>query len=184
MGVHSYAPRVANGGESALLVEVPEAESLVSALRRLHDPVATRGVPAHVTVLFPFLGPEHLDDRSLAGVRALAAAHEPFDFELQRIDEFPGTVWLAPEPPEPFRALTREAAIRFPDHPPYSGLFPDIVPHLTVGHADPETIPELRAEVKRTINGQLPVASTARTLALWSHEGEEWRRYAAFPLGG
>lgn len=184
MGVHSYAPRVVNGGESALLIEVPEAEPLVSELRRRHDPIATRGVPAHVTVLFPFSGPEHLDDQSLSGVRALAAAHQPFDFALERIDEFPGTVWLAPEPSEPFRALTLDAATRFPEHPPYSGLFSDIVPHLTIGHADPSAVPELRAEVKRSINGQLPVASTARTLALWSHEGEEWRQYAAFPLGG
>ncbi|HEX5613970.1 MAG TPA: 2'-5' RNA ligase family protein [Acidimicrobiia bacterium] len=173
-----------NGGESALLVEVPEAEALTSELRLRHDPVAARGVPAHVTVLFPFCGPEQLDDPMLASVRALAAAHAPFEFSLERIEEFPGTVWLAPEPAAPFQALTLDAAARFPDHPPYSGLFSDIVPHLTVGHAAPEAIPELRAEVKRAVNGYLPLAATARTLALWSHEGEEWRRFAAFPLGG
>jgi 2'-5' RNA ligase len=174
---------VPNGGESALLVEVPEAEALVSDLRLRYDPVAARGVPAHVTVLFPFKGPERLDDRTLAAVRALAAAHEPFAFELARIEEFPGTVWLAPEPATAFQTLTYAAAARFPDHPPYSGLFADVVPHLTVGHAAPDDVAKLRHEVEQALEDHLPVRATARTLALWSHEGEEWRRFAAFPFG-
>ncbi|HYN34704.1 MAG TPA: hypothetical protein VES40_18925 [Ilumatobacteraceae bacterium] len=39
---------------SALVVLVAEAETLISAHRLRHDPVAARGVPAHVTVLHPF----------------------------------------------------------------------------------------------------------------------------------
>lgn len=172
-----------NGGESALLVEVPEAEPLVSALRLRHDPVAARGVPAHVTILFPFKAPDQLDDRSLEDVRELAAKHRPFEFELARVEEFPGTVWLAPEPAESFVALTEDAAARFPDHPPYLGLFADIVPHLTVGHADTPALPALRREVEAAVEDALPLVATAHTLSLWSHEREEWRRFATFPFG-
>ena len=42
-------------GDSALLVPIPEAEPIVAELRLEHDAIAARGVPAHVTVLFPFV---------------------------------------------------------------------------------------------------------------------------------
>lgn len=42
-------------------------------------------------------------------------------------------MWLAPEPAEPFRALTELVWHRFPECPPYGGVHPDVVPHLTVG---------------------------------------------------
>ena len=43
--------------ETALIVEVSEAEEAVHEWRARHDSVAARGVPAHVTVLFPFVAP-------------------------------------------------------------------------------------------------------------------------------
>ena len=42
---------------SAVLVQVPEAERVVSRHRARLDAAATAGVPAHVTVLFPFVPP-------------------------------------------------------------------------------------------------------------------------------
>ena len=41
--------------ESAVLVPVPEAERAVSRHRARLDGAAARGVPAHVTVLYPFV---------------------------------------------------------------------------------------------------------------------------------
>lgn len=40
--------------ESALVVLVPEAEALVKSFRDRHDPSAAAGVPAHITLLYPF----------------------------------------------------------------------------------------------------------------------------------
>ena len=39
---------------SGLIIEVPEAETAVAAWRERLDPQAVLGVPAHITVLFPF----------------------------------------------------------------------------------------------------------------------------------
>ncbi|WP_079312549.1 hypothetical protein [Microbispora sp. GKU 823] len=44
--------------ETALVVEVPSAEPLVRGLRERYDSFAAYGMPAHVTVLYPFL-PRH-----------------------------------------------------------------------------------------------------------------------------
>jgi hypothetical protein len=39
--------------QSAIVVVVEEAEPVVGAHRLRHDPVASLGVPAHVTILYP-----------------------------------------------------------------------------------------------------------------------------------
>src|SRR4051812_37947925 len=47
---------------SGLIVEVPESESVVGHHRDALDINARGGVPAHVTVLYPFLPPHLIDD--------------------------------------------------------------------------------------------------------------------------
>jgi hypothetical protein len=47
----------ATAAESAVLVPVPEAERGVSGHRNRLDRAAVWGVPAHVTVLYPFVPP-------------------------------------------------------------------------------------------------------------------------------
>ena len=49
--------------ESAILVPVPEAGPVVGRLRARLDRSASRGVPAHVTVLYPFVPPEQSPPR-------------------------------------------------------------------------------------------------------------------------
>src|ERR1700729_2595365 len=44
--------------ESCLLVPVPEAEAVVGRVRGRLDRAAAWGVPAHVTILYPFVLPE------------------------------------------------------------------------------------------------------------------------------
>ena len=44
--------------ESGIILPVPEAEPIVQALRLDHDPSARLGVPAHITLLYPFAPPE------------------------------------------------------------------------------------------------------------------------------
>ena len=47
--------------QTALIVRVPETEPCVAALRERFDPSAALGVPAHITVLHFFMGPEASD---------------------------------------------------------------------------------------------------------------------------
>ena len=78
---------------TALVVVVPEAELLVGRLREQYDhPAGGLGVPAHVTLLFPF--GDHAD-----GLEELFAAAEPFDFSLARTARFAEQpiLFLAPE---------------------------------------------------------------------------------------
>lgn len=62
-----------------LLVEVPEAEPVVREHRLRLDPVTEKGVPAHVTALFPFVTVNGLDDEVLDCVLSVAARHPAFE---------------------------------------------------------------------------------------------------------
>ena len=71
--------------QSALIVRVPEAEPYVADLRARFDPVASRGVPAHVTILVPFVPPARIDADVLRRLRAALAGTREFAFRLAEV---------------------------------------------------------------------------------------------------
>lgn len=156
---------------TALIVPVPEAESQVGDLRLAHDGSAARGVPAHVTILFPFLDTEELDEAALAD---LISRFPAFDFELDRVEQFPdGATWLRPTPSRPFVDLTAAVWQRWPEHPPYEGLHDEVIPHLTLS----ETPIDVRME--------LPIAARAREVTLIEEEPSgQWIARLHLPLLG
>jgi 2'-5' RNA ligase len=154
-----------------LIIAVPEAEPHVAGLRSLHDPSAALGVPAHITILFPFAPPGTVDEDALAG---LVASHAAFAFELASVEHFDDDVtYLAPAPASPFSALTRAVAARWPGYPPYEGVHAEVIPHLTVGMARLELEPPL------------PISCQAREVLLIEEEvpGGHWRLRRRLPLG-
>jgi 2'-5' RNA ligase len=121
--------------QSALLIPVPEAEGVVGRYRAEYDPVAASGVPAHITLVVPWLPPDQISDGDLDELRDALAGTGAFDFSLDAVSWFGRSVlWLAPSPAKPFQALTAVLAERF-STPPYDDEFDEVVPHLTVGHA-------------------------------------------------
>ena len=92
--------------QSTLLVPVLAAEPWVKDLRQRYDPIATVGVPAHITVLFPFISPDLITDDDLARATETFQRFRPFEFRLEQVDRFPESLYLVPEPDEPFISLT------------------------------------------------------------------------------
>src|SRR3954470_24400900 len=84
---------------SALIVAVPEAEPAVAAHRERLDRATRWGIPAHVTVLYPFLPPHDLDQRVAAVLAAVAAREPAFDLTLRLITgrEDDGSTWSTVE---------------------------------------------------------------------------------------
>ena len=117
-------------GQTALIVVVPEADAYVREIRLQHDSSAALGVPAHITLLYPFAGGDEVDEQALG---ELLAGHTAFEFVLDRIERWnDGIVWLHPEPSQPFEELTAAIWRRWPDYPPYAGTIERVIPHLTV----------------------------------------------------
>ena len=143
----------------------------MAELRLVHDRAAALGVPAHITILFPFAAPESVEEDAIAG---LVGSHPAFAFELASVEHFDDNVtYLAPVPAAPFSALTRAVAARWPDYPPYEGVHDEVIPHLTVGEARLELEPPL------------PISCRAREVLLIeeAEPGGHWRVRRNFPLG-
>jgi len=167
--------------ETALVVEVPEAEPLVSEWRAKHDWSAQRGVPAHITILYPFAPTERVDKELLDGLRQLFARRPAFSFHLPRVARFPEVAWLAPEPAEPFKALIELVAGEYPDYPPYEGMHDEVIPHLTVA----EGTVDLQDEVEAVLSPHLPIEARADSVSLLAEDlNERWHRAERFPLEG
>ena len=49
-------------GQTAIIVPVGAAEPIVGRWRTRFDPAAAAGVPAHVTIIYPFLPGHDIDD--------------------------------------------------------------------------------------------------------------------------
>lgn len=56
--------------ESAIIVPVPETERVVGRHRQVLDRAASRGVPAHITVQYPFIRPDQVTTSTIAEIEA------------------------------------------------------------------------------------------------------------------
>jgi 2'-5' RNA ligase len=169
--------------QTALIVPVPEAETAVGRFRASLDRAASWGVPAHVTVLYPFLPPKRIDDDVLATLRGIVAGVPRFEVALTHVDWFGDTVvWLAPQPDRPFRHLTADVWQRFPEAPPYAGAHTDVVPHLTIGHDSPRSVLEHAA---RVVSAHVPIRAVIGVVRLiaGTPDCSPWRTVCEFPLG-
>ncbi len=171
-------------GRSALLIPVPAVEPVVGEWRSLYDPSAACGVPAHITLLVPFVRPTEIDVALLEELRAHFAAVKPFAYRFPTFARFPGVVYLAPEPARPFRTMIADLHARFPDHPPYGGIHDDVVPHLTVADRRDRLDIVLMQRIERALGPRLPLAARATEVWLMAERRKRWRRKARFPLGG
>lgn len=167
---------------STLLVPIPEADDVTSPFWPDWAPPKARGVPAHVSILFPFLRKRALTGEALGQIAEAAAAVAPFTVRFRRTGRFEHTVFLVPEPARPFAELTRQIVARFPASPPYRGAHGTALnPHLTV-----LTCPDEKAlgRAEREVRLSLPLRSRVRELCLMvEDEHGGWRQHRSFPLG-
>jgi hypothetical protein len=171
--------------ESAILVPVPEAGPVVGRLRARLDRSASCGVPAHVTVLYPFVPPQQITAAVMEMAAAAVKSVPGFGCRFAGTDWFGEDVlWLAPEPAGPFRALTAAVHAAFPQYPPFDGAFADVIPHLTVGDRPEGGISALRAAQAQVLP-MLPVPThvSCAWLMTGTRAPASWQRLAAFPLG-
>jgi 2'-5' RNA ligase len=171
--------------ESALVVLVPEAEAVVKPFRDQYDPSAAAGMPAHITLLYPFKVPDEVDQMTLDRLRDCFACFEPIPFSLGTIQRFPDQVlYLAPEPDESFRQLTVSIWNLFPETPPYGGKWPDVIPHLSVAQlANEQQLAAIAADFAMASQRKLPIRAIASKVALMDTRSGHWSVRAMFSLG-
>jgi len=164
---------------SAIVVRIPVPHAIERARRRW-DSGARAGVPAHVTILFPFLPAGRLGPGIRRALATIAVAHEPFDVRFARAGRFTDVVYLAPEPSAPFVRLTEAVVARFPAYPPYEGAFDEVIPHLTVADSHDAPLDEMATQAR----AELPFDHRVAALEVIVEGGDgRWRTRWRLPLG-
>jgi len=162
---------------------VPEAERYIARYRERYDPSARRNVPAHVTVLYPFMPPADIDDAVRAQLAAIARAVPRFDYRLAETRRFPVALYLAPQPDHSFAALTESMARAFPEYPPFEGKFPTVVPHVTVAHADEPQLCEIEVELRIALPPGGGIKAHCSEMILIENSSGRWEEMQRFALG-
>jgi 2'-5' RNA ligase len=168
--------------DTALICRVPEAERYISRYRERYDPSARRNVPAHVTVLYPFVPLARVDAEVVARLREIAASVRCFDYRLAQMRRFPVALYLAPDPDLSFSALTDAVWRAFPDHPPFEGKFDTVVPHVTVAHGDEPQLCEIEVELRIALPAS-GVKARCSELVLIENSSGRWEEMHCFALG-
>jgi 2'-5' RNA ligase len=169
---------------TAVVIAFPDASAAVDAWReRTCSDRPSIGIPPHVTLLFPFVPAERVDEGVIAELQRLFAATSPFAVTFRELRRWPETVYLAPEPPEPFARLTEAIAERWPGYPPYEGVHETVIPHLTVAYGDDALLGEVEADVKP----KLPIEAHVTEAVLLEELEPNWGRWgerARFAFAG
>ncbi len=171
---------------TGLVVAVPAAESLVADFRRRrHADSVARRIPAHVTILFPFVTVEELDAAVRDRVASQFREQQAFDASLVEVGRFPEHVWLAPAPKERFVGLISATCERFPETPPYEGAFDTPTPHLTIGEAaDGQPIDAVIEAARRELAPALPLRFRVDAATLMEEQADgTWAARDGFPFG-
>jgi 2'-5' RNA ligase len=168
--------------QNAIILPVPEAELAVAKLRNKYDPYALKGIPAHISINYPF---NIQNNQSTIGLHSklnkLFSEMSIFKYQLTEISTFSEVIYLSPYPTEKLTNLIARVFERFPESPPYNGEFSPI-PHLTIAQVDENKLFHVKEEIVSQITKFLPINAIAKEI--WWIENREgiWKIVDVFQL--
>ncbi|MBS0389472.1 MAG: 2'-5' RNA ligase family protein [Proteobacteria bacterium] len=149
-------------------------------LRERYDPAARRGLGAHITIMYPLLPPERLDEAVLRRIADIAAGVECFRYKLTHVARFPATIYLAPKPASRFADLHERFRSVFADAD--SGSHAAYVPHLSVARNLTGDDHGVDAELKALLARSGPIDCACHALSLQENGSGLWRELRSFEL--
>jgi 2'-5' RNA ligase len=168
--------------ETALVLVLDEAQPFDAVRREFARWSVERGIPFHITLLFPFAPRSELSDEVLARARAFFAVQAPFAFELTRIAMWPHDVYAVPEPDDELLDCMRGLHELFPQWPPYGGIHDTVVPHATLGEdLDAAAVYPV---IEQRVRKHLPRSYRADAATLLEeYAPSKWRERERIPFG-
>lgn len=161
--------------QSALILEIPEAEPLLRAARLK---TSQGGLGPHVTILYPFLDPRSLRGEVHEQLAEICRARPALPLRFPAVGRFPGHTHLPVTPPDDCVELTNAVTRRWPEAQPYGGAYTTVIPHLTVMDG------QLEGRDLELLEGRLPLETAADALICMVNNGFGWRRLWRIPFHG
>lgn len=167
---------MAYAGQTGVIIPVPEAQPLLAAVAERYPEAVRSGVPAHLSLLYPFLPADALDEHVLDELRKIFAGQVPTPVKFAACYRSGGFVALRPEPVEGVGALAGAVQSRWPDVVPYEGLH-DADPHVTVAL---HTTEQRAADIERDLVPEwVPLSAELREAWLVVFDGQ-WQLRSRF----
>lgn len=169
-------------GVTAVDLALPD---LAPILAPFNDPSFPRGMPPHVTLLYPWR-PAPLDDDDFDALARALAGVPPLRLRIGTVQRFDvdRLLYLAVEPFDALQMLMRRVADAFPETPPYGGAIADPIPHVTVRRCtDDDECRDWSGRLEGALAPQRPIDVIADHVTV--HEltiDETWHARAALPL--
>lgn len=150
--------------------------------RRIGAFDAAMGVPAHLTMLYPFVEPSGLTGEVRGALREVASRHPRFAYELTGMATWPDTIYVSVIPTDPFVRLQRDLQEAFPEFPIYGrdASF-QFVPHVTIAEGSSIDDPSIRADRAWRALPRSARASAIELIA--TGRDDRWRVVWRIPLG-
>jgi 2'-5' RNA ligase len=166
---------------TALILRVALPPRL-EALRMRSVPDAADGLPAHLTVAYPFAEPVAIDEAVIGLVADVVGSRSPWTMTLAGHRRWPDAVYAAVDPAAPAIALQADLAAAFPSLPIYGGTIDVFVPHVTVAEGPAVGDPTVDAHPGWN---DLPHTQTVNEVELIVRgEDRLWRVQRRFPMLG
>ncbi len=168
---------------SAVVIFAPPSVQMVAIpLLQRYGPNALVRVPAHITILVPFVPVERLD-QACEVLKEIGREIEPFEVTMSGYGSFPRIAFMTPLNPKPIQAVFQRIYEAFPECPPYGGAFgDDMHPHMTVGEFSSE---ETQKEV--ILPDYEPITFRVERLHVLQGIAQAalpWITHSVIPLGG
>jgi 2'-5' RNA ligase len=171
---------MADAGDGTALIITLRLPAALEDLRRRCVPDAAAGLPAHATLLYPFMAAQALDDAVRATLERVISPHAAFSFRLAGLGRWPGVLFASVEPEAPFRSLYADLLAAFPQFPSGRGRF-EFVPHVTIAVEPAASAPETAIDPAWR---SLPVGRRASRAELIIRGPTGWDGRWSFPMRG
>lgn len=167
---------------TVFMVRVPEAENMVDPLRKHYDSRAVAGAPAHIVILSPFKAPELITDGTIQKASKVFSSFHPFTFFLNDIGRWPETTFLLARPAHYFTDMTNAICEEFPAYRPYSGMYDEVIPHLTIADKNAENADIAEYGVRRALERHGPIEAKCTAVDLMENSSGAWKTMHTFSL--
>lgn len=172
--------------ETSIDLHVEDLDLLIAKWRLETVGVASKRVPPHITLLYPWRSAP-LKCVDIDALQAVLEGECAFQIRFTGLRRFGDhTLYLEPEPNEVLLRIMRNLMTAFPETPPYGGEIEmvDPVPHLTIAKAnDHQNMERLEREVSDHLLNVLPIEVNAqRVVVMQERVDGDWENHTVLLL--
>lgn len=171
----------ADGGETAIIIPMSRCEQMLADVAGDLNLERVQGMPAHVTLLYPFVEATRLGPDVAAEARRALSDVRPFRCEFSTFGRFtdpPAALYLEPVPERPFRTMTALLEQAFGTRA-YGGAFDEVIPHLTLVESS-DTSAWIRVE--SLIGPALPIVEIVSGFSIYRQRAGTWVEAFSLPF--